>query len=164
MLLEFPAELLAKIFLNLDFQSALSLQRVNRLLHHLYQNSAQLQYHVECEIAGVYDNPCCSPPIQTRLQILRTRELTWASLRPVLSEELSFPASEIGIFGVTGGYYYTVLRESSTDTLSRIPWYTIPTRHRGDGRSTYHSELSVEGLLEIAACIDENDLVVCLVE
>lgn len=163
-LLELPAELVTKIFLNLDFQSVFSFQRVNRLLHRLYQDSAQLQYHVECEIASVDDNPRCSLPIKTRLQMLRDRESTWGCLRPILVKELPPLAFDVDVFGVAGGCYYAGLRASSVDAPSRIPSYHIPTHHKEDTYSNLQSEFSVEGLLEIATCVDENDLVACFVE
>lgn len=165
-LLKFPPEILLKIILYLDFQSVLSFQRVNYFLHQIYQDSAQLQYHVACEVAGVDDNPKCTLPVTTRLQMLRNRESAWSSRQPsVQSEKLSFPICNTDILDVAGGHCFIGLR-ANLDAPSWITSHPIPI-HREDippqSSSGAWSKLFVEGLFEVGTCIDEHDLVVCFV-
>ncbi len=95
--------------------------------------------------------------------MLRDRESTWASPQDVWSEKLSLTTFDIDILGVGGGYYYVGLRTLNT---CLIPSYPIPGHRAGATPECGHSksELSVEGLIEVATCIDEHDLVACLVE
>ncbi|KAF9441512.1 hypothetical protein P691DRAFT_791239 [Macrolepiota fuliginosa MF-IS2] len=105
-LLALPTEVLVLIFLNLSVSDSLHIQSVNRLFRSLYQDSLQLQYALECQIAGVHDNPRCSLPIQYRLRMLRDRESSWDSLVPTSREDVQLPTRTSGHYDLAREHFF----------------------------------------------------------
>lgn len=160
-----PAEILVKILLNLDFRSVILCQGVNHSLRRLYQSSAELQYHVECEVAGVEDNPHCLLSIKTRLQLLRDRELAWTSPQHVQLRGIPPPFFDINFLSIDDEYLFVGQLTPTPYDLSILASHPIPPL---EDRSTDEPDIlwSVLSTLEIASyttCLAEHDLVVFLI-
>ncbi|KXN88388.1 hypothetical protein AN958_07370 [Leucoagaricus sp. SymC.cos] len=166
-LLRLPTELMESIMLSLDIQSILSCQRICKAFRCLYQESARLQYRVECEFAGVCDNPACNLPVKMRLRMLRDRELAWSSLQPVFTHRAFFPPDmDVDRVDITGGHYYVGMTDPTPNTLSWVRSCPIPLEHvqaiATAGVEGQWSKIVIEGCVDFATCIDEHDLIAFL--
>jgi hypothetical protein len=152
LLLLLPKELTIKILLYLDVADAYAIQAVNHTLRNIYKSSVQLQYALECKVAHVRDNPDCLLPIGERLEVLRRREAAWLSMKPTISQITPMPKdadlNDIErnhyIFGRCGnGLHSITIRESG---------------------SPYIHHIQIDSLVDFRCCIDEHDLIACLIK
>ncbi|KAI5118360.1 hypothetical protein M0805_004333 [Coniferiporia weirii] len=79
-----PPEIAAKILLELDWRTVLSLQLVNATLHSIVKTHKALQYHIELGVARMVDGPSESARCTTseRLARLRLYQARWRLLSP----------------------------------------------------------------------------------
>lgn len=165
-LLSLPTEVLLKILLQLDVPTAYSCQSVNRWFHSLYQTSLELQYALECEIAGVDDNPFCQLPVPTRLEMLRARESAWSSLDPIFTKVNPIPVSlrSTASFDLVGGHLFLGfggLHNRAPHLKTGVQSHSLPLQE-DDAGDTWRS-FDFEGLIDFAVSIDENDLLAALI-
>lgn len=158
-LLSFPSELLIHIFLYLDFHDAFNLQATHPSFLTLYQRCPELQYVLDCQIAGVDSNPRCQLPIQTRIRMLRDRQLAWKSLEPTFTEDFEMPVRPSGHYDITRSHLIlgTLTPGSPIRTVDGAQSLNI-TRRAG----VRYSNISIENLVDFGCCIDEHDLFVCV--
>lgn len=165
-LLPLPTEVLIKILLQLDIPTAYSCQSVSRWFRSLYQTSVELQYALECKVAGVEDNPFCQIPVPVRLEMLRARESAWSSLNPIFTKVQSLPVPSLSTesFDMVDGHLFLGLGgfENRNPHLNAgVQSHPLPLQEdEGDTWTSY----DFDGMVAFTVSIDENDLLVALIK
>ncbi len=163
-ILSLPAELLVQIFEQLDVQTAYTCQRVNRHFQTVFQDSVELQYFLECKIAGVDDNPYCALPISMRLQMLRTRESAWSSLTPQFTTSGCVPTTAIPLFDMSGGFFVIGIAGEAPGLGGGVQTCSIPISEDDFSQAEPSwSVVRVKRVVDFAACLAEHDLLAFLV-
>ncbi|KAI9059224.1 hypothetical protein FKP32DRAFT_1606257 [Trametes sanguinea] len=76
-LLELPSELQVRILSNLDAKSILACRQASPELEHTIDDTLELQYQLELELAGMVDGPPGPASIRDRLDALRAYRRAW---------------------------------------------------------------------------------------
>ncbi|KXN87265.1 hypothetical protein AN958_08997 [Leucoagaricus sp. SymC.cos] len=152
-----PGDIILRIYTLLSALDALALSGVNRSFHGLYQESSEVQYHVECQLAGVDDNPKCHLPISTRLEMLREREEAWRKISPKSVENVYEPHPSSDFYDFSRCHYLIGTTGLDTRKANGVMSYELYTKNK-ERWSTFH----VDEMLGFSCCIDEHDLLICI--
>ncbi|THH13361.1 hypothetical protein EW146_g6840 [Bondarzewia mesenterica] len=114
-----PTELILKILENLDYQSILACQRVNRGLKELVDGSASLQYAVGLAAARSHDGPASHHSTAERLQTLREHQIAWRKLE--WKEHAIFPMAVGNVWELYGGVFVQSNNHSKTLYFKQLP-------------------------------------------
>ncbi|KAF7311194.1 hypothetical protein MKEN_01020900 [Mycena kentingensis (nom. inval.)] len=162
-LLDLPVESIHEALLYLPLKGIHACLLTCGVLYELINNSTEIAYNIELELAGVDENPC-SPAlsglsVSDKLELLRERERRWLSLAPA---EHRVPRCVVPIPGPTGAELYDLLDGGMLVTdwnpdlpPSPIQYLPIPPAPGPDNWKTLFSGKSV---IEFAT--DGHDLLV----
>ena len=164
-LLDFPPELVARIFLFLSPLDIISCRRTCRILYDLCSNSI-FRYLVQMERSGVSDDMSPGLSYPDRLCILEKREEAWEMLNFHRSVNIPIPFNRSNHWSFTGGALLlsTALDCQSHRSAVGYSYVTLPSLSDAQDqqfewkRQIFDSELIVTEL-----AVREHDMIVALI-
>jgi hypothetical protein len=160
-----PPEVLTQILSLLPLRDICICEMTCRFFYEHIENTLLLEYIKESRLAGVIDNPQSPLSLTQRLHHLRQYQHAWQSLRMAHPVSVVVPSSDpIGSFyELKGGIFFLSALSDPVDDYSR----TFVHYLRFDDQSHPTPEwkdIHIDGdMLDIAACVEEHDLVAFLV-
>lgn len=152
-----PVELIIKILFYLPFPDLISCRRVNHTLNAIITSSPHIQHLINTDLAGVVDNPNASLSLLERRRALELRHQAWDSYEP--QHVITSDVSDFYEF-IQNGIYFSYFNPHVAGSVS-YRWPPGPKQCLDDGWSCLSPlpRQSDYKIIELAVCLEENDLV-----
>ena len=163
-LLNFPPELITRIFLYLSPLDIISCGRTCQILYGLCNDSA-LRYLVQMERCSVSEDMSPGMPYSERLRLLEEREDAWAMLKFRKSMQASVPFASTGTYDLDGGAFFlsTRLDCTSDQTTMGYSYLALPSLSNAQHYKLDWKEFNVEAeMLDFGPAVHEHDLIAVL--
>lgn len=162
-IVEFPTEILCKIFLEIPtFTDLLACRLVCRNFYQVFKGFVRLEYQIELEKAGMINNSACKLPTPARLKMLRERERAWTSLNwKSFTPDIGVPSPASPLHEITSNM--TVLGLLDTDIYwagaKMRGFQSVELPLMGDTVSAEWKSADVgEDILNFGVAIEDHDL------
>lgn len=163
-ILQLSPEVLIEIFSSLFLTDILRCKQACRTFSEVVSNSVRLTYQTELQKAGMLDNPYCSLSLVDKLQMLKDREIAWATLdhRFISTVQVPYPTS--GMHDLTPGVFL-LGREMPDEAFSTNGLQSVRLPSRGkEGESTQWNQFDLGmRILEFRPAIEEHDMIAFVV-
>ncbi|KDR74754.1 hypothetical protein GALMADRAFT_249638 [Galerina marginata CBS 339.88] len=161
---DLSTEVLVEIFSLLFFTDLFTCKRTCGRFYAVISNSILLNYQIELQKAGMLDNPRCTLPLPIRLEMIRTRELAWASFDSKFTTEVQVPSHSLELYDVTAGALFLAKKHLDERFVADgIQSVTLPSKLE-DALSPEWKNFDLRTtILDFRPAVDEHDLLACLV-
>jgi hypothetical protein len=159
MLLNLPEELIIHILSYLSLRDLVASLHSTPLLHAIFAHSAVLQYTLQCQIAGVEDNPASSLTVSERFKRLQKREIAWSNFTPDYRKTIEVPHHPSGIYDLTGGIYLLGDNLAPGEGTNAVNYVVLPGANPNEAETKWPRIDVGRDIIDIGLALQEHDLI-----
>ncbi|KAJ2915089.1 hypothetical protein MD484_g5358, partial [Candolleomyces efflorescens] len=152
-LLALPDEILIQTLCNLSILDLLSCKLTCFKLNAIVTSTAEIQYVIALELAGLEDNKSCYLGAAEKAAKVAQAQLAWRKQKPIFTTNVKVEHETSGVYDLTGGVYLLGGRR-------RLDLRYVPLPDSEEEQPKWKGIGMGETVIDMGLCIDEHDLVV----